>query len=97
MIDTNGFLGWMVGSNVYHVYVREVTPAKGGGGGRWNCNGDERYKRICLAQYFSLFGAFSALFSSLLPPLSPITVHWVEGCRDSNQDSGIARINNQSC
>jgi hypothetical protein len=30
MIDTNGFLGWMVGSNVYHVHTREVTPAKSG-------------------------------------------------------------------
>jgi hypothetical protein len=35
-----------------------------------------------LTQYFSLFGAFSALFSSLLPPLPPIAIHWVEGCRD---------------
>jgi hypothetical protein len=62
MIDTNGFLGWMVGSNVYHVHTREVTPAKrlvhGGKGG---IAMEMKAIRGFLSQYFSLqFGAFSA-------------------------------------
>ncbi len=89
----------MVGSNVYHKYIREVTHAKRlvHGGKRWNCNGDESYKMICLAQYFKSVWRISCTLFNTVVNFSSMTVYWVEGSRDSTQDSGIARIDNQSC
>jgi hypothetical protein len=67
MIDTNGFLGWMVGSNVYYTYTREVTPAKWlVHEGKCGIAAEMKAFKGFLSQYFSLFEAFSALYSALV-------------------------------